>query len=105
MLEIGGVADHVHLLVAMSIPDRFTQIIRQVKANSCSFVRNKFPTHTNFAWQEGYGSFTLSHSLTEKVSAYIINQEEHHKNLSFNDEFKQLLTRHNIDFDERFLLG
>jgi putative transposase len=105
LLDIGGMPEHVHLLLEMRVPDRFTGVVRDLKASSSSFVCKKFQPTERFAWQEGYGSFSVSHSSVEKVRAYIQNQERHHATLSFEDEFKKMLRCHDISYDERFVLG
>ena len=96
--------DHVHLLLEMSIPDYFTRIVRDLKASSSTFVQRRF--HRNeFFWQEGYGSFSVSRSGVDRVRTYIRNQEKHHALMSFEEEFKIILQRHEFEYDERFVLG
>ncbi len=69
------------------------------------WVHNEFPALKDFAWQGGYGSFSVSYSSIEKVKYYIDNQAEHHKRFTFENEFRALLEKHNIKYDERFVLG
>ncbi len=104
LLCAGGMLDHVHLLVGLKLPDKFSDFIRDVKAGSSLWV-NKNLDYPNFAWQEGYGSFSVSYSSLEKVVNYIKNQEEHHKVTTFEEEYFQLLKKHKITFDARFVLG
>jgi putative transposase len=103
LLAINGMEDHLHLLVTLpgSIP--VSQLMRVVKANSSRWVKQKWPQHNKFAWQEGYGAFSVSESAKEDVQEYIRNQEEHHKKRSFQEEFIALLKKHNITYDERYL--
>ncbi len=68
-------------------------------------VRNEFPSQRGFAWQEGFGSLTVSYSQIEHVCSYIRNQKEHHKRVSFEDEFTNLLKKHNVSYDPRFVFG
>ena len=104
LIEAGGTFDHVHLLVGLSLPDKFSYLVRDIKTNSSLWLK-KNSTQQYFAWQEGYGSFSVSYSLLEKVKQYIKNQEEHHKTKSFDEEYVQLLKKHKITYDTRFVLG
>ncbi|MBX9585046.1 MAG: IS200/IS605 family transposase [Gemmataceae bacterium] len=102
-LEIGGVAHHVHLLVTLRQQPALADVLRDIKANSSGWVHETFPDAAPFWWQTGYGAFTVSHSEIGRVQRYIANQEEHHRKQSFQDEYRQLLTLHGIEFDERYL--
>jgi len=104
LMEAGGTFDHVHLLVGLSLPDKFSDLVRDVKTNSSLWLK-KNSTQQYFAWQEGYGSFSVSYSSLEKVKHYIKNQKEHHKTKSFDEEYLQLLKKHKISYDTRFVLG
>lgn len=100
--EIGGMADHVHLLVGIKATHRLADLLREIKSESSRWVHE---THgvTGFAWQEGYGAFTVSASQREDVRRYIQNQEAHHRRRSFHEEYLELLKRSGVEFDERFL--
>jgi REP element-mobilizing transposase RayT len=102
-LIINGTADHVHLLARLRQDKAVSAVIGAVKANSSSWVSRTFPQRSAFAWQEGYGAFTVSESQMEKVRTYIANQEKHHRAVSYLEEVKRLLTAHGVAFDERFL--
>jgi hypothetical protein len=78
-------------------------VLRDLKANSSGWMHDVFPGRKDFAWQNGYAAFTVSASQIEKVSAYIANQEKHHKKYSFRDEFVKLLVANGIEFEEKFL--
>src|SRR5262249_34529676 len=71
LLEIGGMSDHVHLLVELSNLDRFMALVRDTKASSTAWIKKEFPANSFFAWQDGYGSFSVSHSQIDKVREYI----------------------------------
>ena len=88
LMEAGGTFDHVHLLVGLSLPDKFSDLVRDVKTNSSLWLK-KNSTQQYFAWQEGYGSFSVSYSSLEKVKHYIKNQEEHHKTKNRNPTLRQ----------------
>ena len=102
-IEINGVSDHVHLLVKLRPTISVSDFLSKLKANSSGWAKRQ--TKGRFAWQARYGAFTVSESQVENVRAYIRNQEKHHQKFSFEEEFKALLTAHQIDFDEAHLWG
>jgi putative transposase len=104
LLSIGGTANHVHLLVAFRFPDRYFSLVKEIKQSSTLWM-NKNCRNCHFLWQEGYGSFSVSYSTLERVIHYIKNQEEHHKIVTFEEEYQQILKNHQIQFDERFVFG
>jgi REP element-mobilizing transposase RayT len=105
LLEIGGVSDHVHLLIKLKTDVALAEAIKKVKGKSSKWLNEKPGAIDRFEWQAGYGAFSVSASLVEKVRTYIRNQDEHHRRLSFKDELISLLERHGIEYDERYLLG
>jgi REP element-mobilizing transposase RayT len=102
-MTINGMPDHVHLLVSMPPKLAVADVVRVVKANSSRWVHEKWPTRKGFAWQGGYGAFSVSQSMAEKVGRYIDEQEEHHRTMSFEQEYRGLLRKHGIEFEERYL--
>lgn len=105
LLEIGGMPDHVHLLVQLSNLDKYSYFLRDIMSFSTLWVKKKYPHIRDFAWQEGFGSITVSDSLVEKMGRYIQNQAKHHEKMSFEDEYLMLLKHHGVEFDERFVFG
>ena len=105
LLQIGGIPDHVHLLIELSVIDNFSHLIREVKAGSSLWLHRNFPKLRDFSWQDGYGGFTVSFSAVDSIRNYILNQEEHHKKMSFEEEYLKLLKLHGIAYDERYVLG
>ena len=103
LIAVGGTQDHVHLLSGLHPETAVASFLRTVKANSSKWVHENFPDQAEFAWQAGYGAFSVSHSNLDQVRAYIENQEEHHRRLSFEEEFRQFLDRHGIAYDSRYL--
>jgi REP element-mobilizing transposase RayT len=100
----GGVADHVHLLISLDKQLSISEALRIIKASSSRWVRETFPASlSTFAWQAGYGAFAVSHSHREKVRAYLSRQAEHHRTITFQEEFVAFLRRHGIAYDERYL--
>jgi putative transposase len=105
LLEAGGMPDHVHLLIELSSLDKFSHFIKELKASSSLWIHKHFPALHDFAWQEGYGSFSVSYSALENVQNYIQNQEQHHATMSFEDEYVRFLNLHHVKYDQRFALG
>ncbi len=105
-LAINGTVDHVHLLVACPPVLALAELVRLLKSNSALWLhREHRHTHASFAWQTGYGAFSVSYSAQEAVSEYIARQEEHHRRIGFAEEFVALLKKHGVAYDERFVLG
>ena len=103
LLKAGGTADHVHLLLSFPPKIALVPLVRAVKACSSKWIHELFPEKRGFAWQEGYGAFSVSFSNAEKVKRYIENQEEHHRKQTAGEEFIALLKKHGVPFDERYL--
>jgi putative transposase len=101
-VEIGGVADHVHLLLGLRATHCLADVVREIKTASSRWVHEELHL-PRFGWQEGYGAFTVSRSNVQPVRNYIATQPEHHQKRRFEDEYLDLLKKHGIDFDERFL--
>jgi putative transposase len=100
---VNGTADHVHILAKLRQDKAISKLIGELKANSSGWISRTFEGDAGFAWQEGYGAFTVSESMAPKVHRYIERQEEHHRSVSFLEEFKVLLKAHGLPFDERYL--
>jgi REP element-mobilizing transposase RayT len=103
LIEIGGVEDHIHLLVNFSPTKAVSDLIRDIKANASKWCNELSDQKQRFGWQKGYGAFTVSYSLLESVRCYIQNQREHHKAKSFEEEYIKLLELHDIAFERRYL--
>jgi len=101
-VEIGGVADHVHLLLGLRATHRLADVVREIKTVSSRWIHEELRV-PRFGWQEGYGAFTVSRSNVPAVRHYIATQAEHHKKRRFEDEYLDLLKKHEVEFDERFL--
>lgn len=100
-LIIGGVEDHVHLLFAHNRTTAVADVVKELKRGSSVWLKTKSPTMGEFAWQNGYGVFSIGQSQVEDLRAYIAGQEEHHRKVSFQDEYRRLLQRYEVGFDER----
>lgn len=102
-LEINGMPDHTHVLAKLRPDKALSDVLRDIKANSRGWMHDVFPETKDFAWQRGYGAFTVSASQIEKVRRYIAEQEVHHAKRDFRDEFIELLVKNGVEFDERYL--
>jgi putative transposase len=99
---IGGVADHVHLLVRIPATLALAKAVATIKANSSRWAVEQ---GHRFAWQQGYGAFSVSASVVPTVVRYIRNQEAHHRKMNFEAEFVALLKKHGVEFDPKFVFG
>lgn len=99
---VGGVADHVHVLAGLKATHCLADFMRELKKASSTWAREN--SEATFAWQDGYAAFTVSASTRERVRAYVQNQEQHHTTRSFVDELKDLLEKHDVVYDPKYLL-
>ena len=104
LYQIGGVEDHIHIVTHIHQSISLASLIKDIKLGSSDYVKknNFFPDFNG--WQDGYGAFTYSANQKNILIAYVKNQEEHHKNKTFKDEYVALLEEHEIEFDEKYLL-
>jgi hypothetical protein len=100
-LAVGGIEDHVHLLVGLKSKHRLDYFLRDVKADSSVWVHRELKK--KFEWQKGYAAFSVSPSNIEGVKKYVLNQEQHHLRKSFKEELIELLAASGTDYDERYL--
>ncbi|MFV0304196.1 MAG: IS200/IS605 family transposase [Moheibacter sp.] len=103
LLAINGMPDHIHILIGMKPSCCLSDLVREIKKSSNKFITEQNFTKFSFAWQEGYGAFSYSHSALDNVIAYINNQKEHHKKKSFRDEYKEFLTKFKIEYKDEYL--
>ena len=102
-LMTGGVADHVHLLCRLSKTGAISDLIRTLKKDTTNWIKVERPTLHEFHWQNGYGAFSVSPGHLDKLKTYIANQEEHHKKVTFQDEFRRLCRIYGVPIDERYV--
>ena len=100
---VGGVEDHVHLLCTLSRTCAPAEMVKEVKRSSSLWIKTRAPELADFAWQSGYGVFSIGFSQIEEVRRYIAGQEDHHRKLTFQDEFRRLLQRYEVSFDEAYV--
>jgi len=103
LIAAGGIEDHMHVLASLPATMSLAQAASAMKANSSRWIHENVPQCKGFEWQAGYAAFSVSKSAEPRLKAYILGQEEHHKKWQFTDEFKALLERHGIPYEERYL--
>ncbi|MCP5550355.1 MAG: IS200/IS605 family transposase [Akkermansiaceae bacterium] len=99
---VGGTADHVHVFAGLKATHRLADVMRELKSESSAWIHCELRL-SGFAWQEGYGAFTVSASQIEAVRRYVLNQESHHRSRTFQDEYLAMLKRGLVEFDEKWL--
>jgi REP element-mobilizing transposase RayT len=99
----GGMPDHAALLVSLSRESSLSNVVRQIKSSTSRWIHETIPDLRRFAWQAGYAAFAVSYSHVETVKRYIATQADHHRNVTFQEEFLAFLRRHDLEFEERFL--
>ena len=102
-LSVGAVEDHVHILFSLSRNYAIKSIVEEVKKSSSKWVKTKGPGFGGFAWQSGYGAFSVSQSAMASTRRYIAEQEAHHRRLSFQEEFRRFLEKYEVAYDERYV--
>lgn len=99
---VGGIDDHVHLFIGLRATHCLADVMRELKSESSAWIHRKFGLR-DFAWQEGYGAFTVGAGNMETVRAYVLNQEAHHRVKTFQEEYVEMLKRGLVEYDERYL--
>ena len=101
-LAIGGIEDHVHLLLSLPSTISVSKAIQLIKGGASKWIHDTFPEHRDFFWQEGYGAFSIGITQVDDTVGYIERQAEHHERHSYQDEFLAFLRKHGINFDPRY---
>ena len=104
LIAINGTANHIHIFVGYKPHQLIPELMQDVKGSSSKWINEKKFVKGKFNWQEGYGTFSYSHSQIDQVVRYINNQEKHHKKQTFREEYILLLKKFNIQFDEKYIL-
>ena len=103
LLSAGGMFDHIHLYASMPSTISIADFVNAMKSNSSRWIHESYARLRKFAWQEGYGAFSVSKSEEDKVVRYILNQENHHRKSTFKEELIGLLDKHGIAYDKRYM--
>ena len=104
-LQVGGMEDHVHIVLGAPPTMAVSKAVQLLKGGSSKWIHDSFPALAAFAWQDGYGAFSVSKSQVPDVVEYVANQREHHRARTFQEEFRALLEKHGMEYDERYLWG
>ena len=102
-VRVGGVADHVHIVTTLPRTLSQAELIEQIKKISSKWIKTIDTRYRGFLWQRGYGAFSVSPSQLDAVLQYVETQQEHHRTRTFQEEFRDLLRRHGVNFDERYV--
>jgi len=103
LMAVNGMADHVHILIGLKPDCNLSDLVRDIKANSAKFINDKNWIAGKFEWQTGFGAFTIGQSQIDKTVKYILNQEEHHRERTFRDEYINFLKAYKIDFKPEYV--
>ncbi len=101
--QVGGVEDHVHLFFGLARTRCISDVVEAVKTSSSKWLKTKGPFLANFHWQAGYGAFSVSQSDAEAVILYVRDQARHHQKMTFQEEYRKLLERYQVAYDERYV--
>jgi len=102
-IKIGGYTDHIHILCMLSKKIALMKLLEEVKSHSSKWMKTKHESLHNFYWQDGYGAFSVNYKGVDRVSAYIANQHAHHNKKTFQDEYRSLLEKYKVEYDERYV--
>ncbi len=103
LIAIGGIEDHIHILIGLNPSQVISDLVRDIKVSSTFFINKRRFVRGHFNWQEGFGAFTISKSEIPRVARYIENQERHHRRQSFESEYKQILIKNAVEYEEEYL--
>jgi Transposase and inactivated derivatives len=103
LIVINGMPDHIHMLIGMRPAQSVSDLLQDIKASSTNWINEKRFSNYKFQWQDGYGAFSYSKSQIPAVVNYILNQEEHHRKKTFMEEYREILEKLGIDFNDRFI--
>ena len=101
--RVGGVADHVHIAVRLARTISQSQLLEKIKKTSSAWIKTQGPDYHSFFWQSGYGAFSLGYSQLDALVRYVEDQEPHHKIKTFQEEYRALLRKYNVPYDERYV--
>ena len=103
VLKVGGYTDHVHILCKLSKKIALMKLMEELKGHSSKWIKTKGVGYENFFWQDGYGAFSVKGSEVDRVIAYITNQHQHHSKKKFQDEYRSILKKFKVEYDERYV--
>jgi putative transposase len=101
--KLGASDDHIHIACSLGRTISISKLVEEIKTGSSKWIKTRGLRYSEFAWQNGYGAFSIGQSQLDDLRRYIANQREHHRHVSFQDEFREFLRRYEIEFDERYV--
>ena len=101
-IAVNGITDHIHILATLPKTISLSQFVRTIKTESTMWLKRTFEYYDKFSWQDGYGAFSVSASNLDRTKNYVMNQAEHHKKISFYDEYKKIADAYEIEYDEKY---
>ena len=104
-LCVGGVEDHVHVVCTLSRDGMVSHLVEEMKRNSSRWIKTLDAHYTQFSWQGGYAAYSVSQSVLDMTTKYVASQREHHKKLSFRDEYIQFLKLYKVEYDEKYVFS
>ncbi len=104
-MALGGIEDHVHLLLSLPSTITIAKAMQLIKGGSSKWIHDEFPEHRSFAWQEGYGAFSIGISQVDETTRYILNQKKHHRAKTFQEEYLAFLDKHGLPYDPKYVWG
>ncbi|MCD4727852.1 MAG: IS200/IS605 family transposase [Pirellulales bacterium] len=103
LIQAGGTSDHIHIVIRLKPVHALSEMMQKIKGNSSKWINEHQRLNNKFAWQVGYGAFTVSESQIQAVIRYVREQEAHHRKQTFKKEFDWILKRHRVEYDERYI--
>jgi REP element-mobilizing transposase RayT len=103
MLAIGSMPDHIHIFIGYNINQLIPDLVEEIKTSSNNWIKNNKLSNSQFAWQNGYGAFTHSRSQLDTVIKYVLNQEQHHRKITFREEYLDILRKNGIEFKNEYV--
>jgi putative transposase len=103
VIQVGGYTDHIHILCMLSKKIALVKLMEELKSHSSKWIKTKGEQYENFYWQDGYGAFSVNPSEVDTVIDYIVNQHNHHKQKTFQDEYRAFLKKYQVEYDERYV--
>jgi len=102
-IKVGGYTDHIHMLFMLSQKIALMKVVEEVKSHSSKWIKTKGEGYENFYWQDGYGAFSVYPNEIDRVITYIANQKQHHSKKTFQDEYRSILKKYEVEYDERYV--
>lgn len=103
VLKVGGYTDHIHILCMLSKKITLAKLVEEIKKNSSKWIKTQDKKYSNFYWQDGYGAFSVNPAQVEIVTNYIANQKEHHNKKTYQNEYRAILKKYEVKYDERYV--